>query len=66
MNLGPLHSALADHCLCFYARFLHQHASFSFDSDVVGRPSVAKAWRDTFAAHDVQAFLYPGSAVTVQ
>ncbi|KAL0036071.1 hypothetical protein WJX79_001223 [Trebouxia sp. C0005] len=31
-----------------------------------GRPSVAKAWRDTFAAHDVQAFLYPGSAVTVQ
>ncbi|DBA99565.1 TPA: hypothetical protein ACH3X3_012144 [Trebouxia sp. C0006] len=31
-----------------------------------GRPSVAKAWRDTFAAQDVQAFLYPGSAVTVQ
>ncbi|KAL0017720.1 hypothetical protein WJX77_008688 [Trebouxia sp. C0004] len=31
-----------------------------------GRPSVAKAWRDTFAIHNVQAFLYPGSAVTVQ
>ena len=52
--------------VCLSPSFLHQSAIFSLESDTAGRPSVAKAWRDTFAAHDVQAFLYPGSAVTVQ
>ena len=34
--------------------------------DAAGRPSVAKAWRDMFETQNVQAFLYPGSALTVQ
>lgn len=38
----------------------------SMDTHVAGRPSVAKAWRDMFETQNVQAFLYPGSAVTVQ
>ena len=40
--------------------------SLSMGTDVAGRPSVAKAWRDMFETQNVEAFLYPGSAVTVQ
>ena len=34
--------------------------------NAAGRPSVVKAWRDTFQTQNVQAFLYPGSPLTVQ
>ena len=61
---------MALHGLCLHPIPKHHkitlRLSYQLGYGTAGRPSVAKAWRDTFAAQNVQAFLYPGSAVTVQ